>query len=409
MKLSIRNLAILIGSIAVIAVLVNFTHSSSNARVTTISLKTVAPDCDDASATETARVLCMPRGIAFDDRTGSIVVADGQRQTIRVISRAGDVTVLAGRPYSGASGIASFDPDTSCRLKDGVGPNARFCWPGDIVYDSNSGDYLVADTLNNAIRRVTARGVTTTIAKGPAWNPRCRISSSGFVAAVLCRPVHISLDASSGSIVFSDRWNRLMRLSSNGSISWIAGIPNMNRDLQYCKDRDGDAFSAEFCEIHGFAVDRDGTIYVASWPSNSIRAVSATGVVRTLAGFGNPLFNSTMRSTIEHGLLHRDCFADDGIGWIASFCGPEDVVVNSKTGDMYVSDSLNGEIRLVTPRGRVFTIAGKSPRAMNVVSHDGYGASAVFCGPLSLALDAAHNILFVNDGVCGIRKVDLVN
>jgi hypothetical protein len=400
---------ILTVAIAVIAMLVNYAQPPPQAHVTTMSLKTAVPDCEYAYATGTERILCAPRGMAFDDRTGSIVVADGQRQTIRVISRAGDVSVLAGRPYAGASGIASFDPDSSCRLKDGAGPNARFCWPDDIVYDSNRGDYLVADTLNNAIRRVTSRGVTTTIARGPAWNPRCRISSGGFVAAVLCRPVHISLDPSSSSIVFSDRWNRLMRLSTDGSISWIAGIPNMNRDLQYCIDRDGAGSSAEFCEIHGFGVGLDGTIYVTSWPSNSIRTVGANGVVRTLAGFGNPLFMSSMRSTIERGLWHRNCFADDGIGWIASFCGPDDLVLNSTTGDMYVSDNLNAEIRLVTHRGRVFTIAGKSPQELSSVSHDGYGSSAVFCGPSSLALDSKHNILYVDDSVCGIRKVELTN
>lgn len=75
---------------------------------------------------------------------------------------------------------------------------------------------------------------------------------------------------------------------------------------------------------------------------------------------------------------------------------------------MDMSDKYNTEIRLVTPRGQVYTIAGDSPQELTSVSHDGYGSSAVFCGPSS-ALDSTHNILYVDDSVCGIRKVELAN
>jgi len=92
-----------------------------------------------------------PRGVAIDT-AGNVYVADGSNNTIRKVSPAGEVTTLAGTAGSAGS-------------SDGTGTAARFNEPFGIAVDS-SGTLYVADSSNNAIRRVTAAGVVTTFAGG---------------------------------------------------------------------------------------------------------------------------------------------------------------------------------------------------------------------------------------------------
>ncbi len=89
-----------------------------------------------------------PFGLAVDAE-GAIYVADGaDGNQVRVISPTGDVFTLAG----GAPGFS-----------DGSGYAARFSTPSGIAIDQY-GTLYVADTGNNAIRRVTRDGQVSTVA-----------------------------------------------------------------------------------------------------------------------------------------------------------------------------------------------------------------------------------------------------
>ena len=48
-------------------------------------------------------------------------------------------------------------------FKDGEGDDARFNCPGDITVDGD-GNFLVSDTGNHALRKVTRQGVVSTLA-----------------------------------------------------------------------------------------------------------------------------------------------------------------------------------------------------------------------------------------------------
>src|SRR5918992_1004788 len=97
-----------------------------------------------------------PFGIRFADpfgiaaaADGTIYVADGVGgHRIYRIASAGVVTVLAGADEG---------------FTDGQGAHARFSAPSGIALDPD-GNLVVADTGNDAIRRVTPEGIVTTIA-----------------------------------------------------------------------------------------------------------------------------------------------------------------------------------------------------------------------------------------------------
>lgn len=87
---------------------------------------------------------------------GSCYVADTGNHRIRVVSPEGTVTTLAGSIYD---------------YGDGRGADGRFRFPGAIDVDRNGFCY-VADTGNNAIRRVEPGGEVTTVAGGPPGGDR---------------------------------------------------------------------------------------------------------------------------------------------------------------------------------------------------------------------------------------------
>ena len=82
----------------------------------------------------------------------------------------------------------------------------------------------------------------------------------------------------------------------------------------------------------------------------------------------------------------------DGTGAAARFDSPRGVAVDA-AGNVYVSDSGNHTIRKITPAGVVSTLAGS---AGNSGSADGLGAAARFNSPSGVAVDGAGT-LYVSD------------
>jgi sugar lactone lactonase YvrE len=133
------------------------------------------------------------------------------------------------------------------------------------------------------------------------------------------------------------------------------------------------------------AVDAQGNVFVADSANNTIRMITG-GVVSTLAGTPGVTGSA------------------DGTGSAAQFHGPNGVAVDTK-GNIFVADSGNNTIRMVTPGGSVSTLAGNSDPLNGAGFADGVGAAAKFNVPNEVAVDASGNIYvadFLNNRV---RKV----
>ncbi len=145
---------------------------------------------------------------------------------------------------------------------------------------------------------------------------------------------------------------------------------------------DGVGNNAQFNSPQAVAVDSAGNVYVADSGNCTIRKLTPTGVVTTLAG------------------LTGFAGSNDGTGSAARFNYPYGVAVDS-AGNVYVTDTFNATIRKVTPEGVVTTLAGLAGSAGY---NNGTGSAARFNYPVGVAVDTNGNV-YVTDNNYVIRKV----
>ncbi len=368
----------------------------------------------NADGTGSAARFLYPSGVAVDS-AGNVYVADAGSCTIRKVTSAGVATTLAG--LAGQSGSA-----------DGTGSAARFSYPSGVAVDS-AGNVYVADTYNHTIRKVTSAGVVTTLA-GLSGQPG--YADGPGSEAQFNFPSGVAVD-SAGNVYVADSCNAIIRqVTSAGVVTTLAGLVG-NRGIA-----DGTGSEAQFDVPHGVAVDSAGNVYVADSYVSTIRKVTSTGVVTTLAGLasnwgsadgtGNAAWfsfptgvavdsagnvcvadcgNSTIRKVTSAGVvttlagLAGQTGSADGTGNAARFNGPGSVAVDS-AGNLYVADAYNHTIRKVTSAGVVTTVAGLAGQSG---SADGTGSVARFNEPASVAVDSAGNVYVADTQNFTIRKV----
>jgi|GEM_PF-1127221 len=314
-----------------------------------------------------------PRGIAVDPRNGNLYVADSANNLIRMITPSGMVNTVAGMH-------GRYNETDMCA------PRGCFSIPGGLVIKGS--DVYVADTHNHRLIKFAATGayVGTEVhlfaGGGPAWvGIQAGFADAQGEAALFWHPMAIATNRSGDFFVADVDNHRIRRVSPSGGVTTLAGDGNAGLldNIQ----------STRFHRPWGIAADDAGNVYVADTDNNAIRKISANGQAQTIAGAG-PAHSG---------------FAD-GQGTAARFNTPMGIAVDSRNGDLYVTDSHNHRIRKITPQGLVSTIAGSaagfaddSPTATTP------GTVARFHAPLGIAIDAAGNLYVADLGNHSIRKI----
>jgi sugar lactone lactonase YvrE len=275
-----------------------------------------------------------PFGVALD-KQGNLYVADGgNNNSIRKIDLAGISTTLAG----GEEGYA-----------EGAGKAAAFNTPSGLAIDA-AGNLYVADTGNNAIRKITPQGVVSTLAgDGLAGDKDGKGAAAQFNG-----PIGVAVDRE-GVVYVADTYNdRIRRIGLDGEVTTIAGGKRAGL-------ADGAAAQALFDTPTGLAVSAAGELYIADTGNSAIRKLDKGGKVSTVAIAKEDDRVSLLRLPIAIAL--------------------------TPDGFLYLASNSHGRLAQITPAGEVVAV-----QDIDRPAQPGYGADG------GVRLYAPRGIALSNDG-----------
>ncbi|TAE19295.1 MAG: hypothetical protein EAZ95_02210 [Bacteroidetes bacterium] len=300
---------------------------------------------------------------AFSPDGTKMYIADEFNHRIRQLDFAtGNVTTLAGS-------ISGFNDD--------IGTGAAFRNPSGVATDA-VGNIYVADKGNHLIRKINpATAEVTTIAGVVGLLSGGYSDNNNPLLATFAQPSDVVVDEL-GNIYVSDKNNHAIRkIATSGVVTTVAGGSGAGFV-------NGTGTGAKFSFPAGIDLDLNGDILVADRLNHSIRRVTPTGVVTTVAGTG--VAGNTVGATSS-----------------AQFNFPNEVVM-SAFGKMYVADGGNNRIKEIDGT-TVAHYAGDG----TVGYQEGTALNARFSTPVGISEDPSGR-LYVTDRLnVRIRRVKLNN
>ena len=221
---------------------------------------------------------------------GDVYFCNGPQ--IRKVSASGIITTVAGGSMYGYSGDGG--PATLALI------NLIHSLAVDL-----SGNLLLADRMNNRVRKIDAAGIISTIAGTCATGS----SADGIAARVadITQPNTVTVD-NSGNIYFADFTYRIRKIDAAGILTTVAGTGTAG-----CTGNGGLATAAQVWVPASIAVDAAGVIYLSDGECASTRRIStATAVADAVGGSTLSVMptindgNFRIAGTVKNAGAHND-------------------------------------------------------------------------------------------------------
>ena len=274
-----------------------------------------------------------PRSLVRDS-AGYTYVCDTDNNVIRVISPTGDVTTYAGRGTAGLRNGNIFDCD--------------FNLPEGIVIDSVNNIMYIADTGNNAIRKINMlTGQVTTFGGSSLGIAGYADSPSPIVGGnnntLFNHPTSLAVDAQ-GNLYVADTFNNKIRKIDPSGV--VTTIP------------DPSTASYSFSNPKGITVDSEGNVYVIDAGNDRVCKISMPSQNVTVVSDGSsavPAWN----------LLNGICI--------------------DSSGNIFVTDSANNSVYEIDSSGLITTIIDGS-------------SSDDLSNPTGISIDNSGNLIICDSG-----------
>jgi len=320
--------------------------------ITTVAGDNTAGYTADAVAATTSEIN-LPFGITLDSK-GNLYIGDQLNYRVREVS-AGTISTVAGDGTSGYSGDAASAIDAEVSVVAGV------------VMDSSNNLYI-ADNDNCVIRKVAGGNITTYVGNDTNYNILCGGTGDHGLAtaAELDHPTGLAVDAA-GDLYIVDTNNDRIRVVNAVTLD-ITSLSTGNFILNAPK---------------GIAVDAAGDVYIADTGNCRILKVVPSGSITTTT----PVAGSASGTCDPNG----DNFGGDGGPATSALLNYPGGVALDAAGNLYIADTHNQRIRMVSAAtGTITTLAGNG-----ISGYEGDGGpatSAQLSFPLSVVVDPSGNI-----------------
>ena len=309
----------------------------------------------------TSATISAPRGLVNFVSAGLVYFADPYNGCVRVIDTStGVINTAAGicmsYGYSGDSG-----PATQATLNG----------PTDVEIDVGSSRLYIADSDNSVIRMLDKNtGIITTV----AGTGTAGYGGDGGPAtlAKLNSPYGVAFYSSSRTLYISDNGNCVIR-----SLAVDSGLISTLVSLGYCG---GSGYYGSTSSDYGGIAANTGTVYFADPNAVLLKAVTvATLNVVTVAG--NGIYGNA---------------GDGGVATEASFGTLSSIAVNTTTGDIYIADSYYNVIRVVNiSTGIINTVAGTGSSGYS--GDGGLATSANLYSPTGIWVHPTTGTMYISD------------
>ncbi len=199
------------------------------------------------------------------------------------------------------------------------------------------------------------------------------------LSAELNTPVGLSFDAAHNLYIADSAFNRIREVTG-GKITTVAG----NGTAAWAGDG-GLATGANLSAPYKAVFDSSGNMYIADLANQVVRMVSkSTGNISTFAG--------------------QNCcygFAGDGGAATGAVLNHPFGLAFDSSGNLYIADSNNQRIRMVTPGGTITTVAGNGNQGF--AGDGGPATKAQLNEPFGIAFDPSGNLFIADSGNNRIR------
>jgi sugar lactone lactonase YvrE len=269
--------------------------------------------------------LYAPQGVSADN--GTVYVSNTGANVVAAIASGATTAVAGSLTNTGETGDGG--PATAATVNRPTG-----------TAEDAAGDIFIADTADNVIREITPDGVIHRVAGNGVEGSR--LAPGSATSSELDQPQSVAVEPN-GSLIIADTGNnRVLVVTPTGKIAVIAGD-----GLAGYK---GDGRLGAFAELNqptGVAVDGQGNVYIADASNNVIRRVDAkTGVITTVAGD----YAADQANDGQGGDT-----GDGGPATSATLQDPQGIAIDG-SGDLFIADTFNNAIRVVTPAGTITTL-----------------------------------------------------
>jgi uncharacterized protein (TIGR03437 family) len=294
-----------------------------------------------------------PCALALDG-SGNLFIGDELNYRIRKVTADGNISTVAGTGTAGDSGTGGAATSAAIRVPCGMALDG-------------SGNLIFADTTNHEIKRIATSGTITTIAGTGTGGYAGDLHPA--TQAQLNNPTGIAIDAG-GNIYIADSGNHVIRiLTTDGNIQTFAGTGKAG----YFGDGGPAGATTQLSNPTGLVMDAAGNLYVADSGNGVIRKITpGGGLITTIAGNGFNSYGGDGKPATQAALDH-----------------PRAVSVDP-AGNLYIADTLNSRIRVVTPDGIINTIAGTG--TLGSGGDGGPALQAQMFFPTAVRVNAAGNI-----------------